>query len=77
MSCILTRSLLDNNLEMIQPLVQDRVIALFVFLALSAWCPSQESDWTEIWCVSLLLPSGTYVQSFGSIVPAQLQNMPC
>jgi hypothetical protein len=38
----------------------------FVFLVLAPWWPSQESDLNKIWH-QLLLPSGTYVQSFGSI----------
>jgi hypothetical protein len=48
MSCILIRCTYDKNLETIQPLVQELIIALFVFSVLVPWWPSQESDWTEI-----------------------------
>jgi hypothetical protein len=58
----------DKNLEMIQPLVQE--LTLFVFSVLALWWPSQESDDRNLACKLLLvLPSGTYVQSFRSIAP--------
>jgi hypothetical protein len=44
-------------------------MALFVFSVLAPWWPNEESNWTEIWS-ELLLPSGTYVQCFGTIAPA-------
>jgi hypothetical protein len=67
MSCISIRCTYDTNLQLIQPLLQE--LQHFVFLVWTPWWPRQESDWTEIWSVSyrVLLSSGTYVQSFGSI----------
>jgi hypothetical protein len=50
MSCILTRCTYGKNLEMIQPLVQEK--SHFVFSALAPWWPNQESDWIEIWSVN-------------------------
>jgi hypothetical protein len=75
MSCILIRCTYDKSLEMIQPAISSGVIVPFVFLvpfvfsALAHWWSSQELDCTEIWS-ELLLPGGTYIQSFGSIAPA-------
>jgi hypothetical protein len=61
MSCILIRCTYDKNLEMIQPLVQE--LALFVFVAK----PRIRLD-RNLVC-ELLLPSGIYLQSFGSMAP--------
>jgi hypothetical protein len=47
------------------PVMRLGVTALFVFLVLAPWWPSQESDWTEIWPVSY----STYVQSLRSMAP--------
>jgi hypothetical protein len=49
------------------PAIHSGVIALFVFLVLAPWWPSQESNWTEIWSVS---SSYLVVQIFRSIAPA-------
>jgi hypothetical protein len=53
------------------PAISSGVIALFVFSVLGPWWPNEESDWTE-----LLLPSGIYVQSFGSIAPVVTKMCP-
>jgi hypothetical protein len=67
MSCTLIRYTYDKNLEMIQPLVQE-------FSVLAPWWPSQETRLDRNLVCELLLPSGTYVQSFGSITPAVMKH---
>jgi hypothetical protein len=44
MSCILIRCTFGDD-----PAISSGVTALFVFLVLAPWWPSEESDWTEIW----------------------------
>jgi hypothetical protein len=68
MSYILIRCTYDKNLELIQPLLQ--VIALFVFLVLAPWWPSQESDRAKIDFPKGIPHRGTCVQSFIPITPA-------
>jgi hypothetical protein len=59
MSCILIRYTYDKNLEMIQSLVQE------------LWPPGGQTknQMDRNLVCELLLPSGTYVQSFGSTAP--------
>jgi hypothetical protein len=59
---------------MIQPLVQDRVISVFGFGPLVAM-PRNRLD-RNLVC-ELLLPSGTYVQSFGSIALSWFSTDDC
>jgi hypothetical protein len=66
MSCILIKLTYNKNLEMIQPLVQELNSTVFSFGPLVAK-PRIRSD-QNLAC-ELLLPSGTYVQSLGSIAP--------
>jgi hypothetical protein len=55
--CILIRCTYDKNLEMIQPLIKDRVIALFVFGPLMAMA---RIDWTEI-CSQVIWLTGKFM----------------
>jgi hypothetical protein len=52
---------------MIQPFVQE--LWHFVFSVLAPWWPNQESDWTEVWYVSLYSYLLGHAQSFGLIAP--------
>jgi hypothetical protein len=62
----------DKNLEMIQPLVQESLIALFGFGPLVAKLRIRLDR--NLVC-ELLLPGGTYVQSFGSIALSCFSKM--
>jgi hypothetical protein len=62
MSCILIRYTYDNNLEMIQPLVQE----LYHFLCIRFWPPGGQAKNQT----GANLPIGIYVQGFKSKAPA-------
>jgi hypothetical protein len=62
----------DKNLEMIQPLVQDFLVFCFGFGPLVA---KVRISLDQNLVCELLLPSGTYVQCFGSIALSWFSKM--